>query len=113
MSGTNITAADLLAQMRAMAEQAQSVSTQNAGQVPGANDNQVDFSKLLKQSVDKVNETQQQANQLAVKFQQGDPNIQLSEVMVAMQKSSVSFQSMLQARNKLIQAYKEVMNMPV
>jgi len=110
MSNTTITAADLLAQMRAMAAQAQgntpNVQTQNET-------SQADFSKLLKQSVDKVNETQQQADQLAVKFQQGDPNVQLSEVMVAMQKSSISFQTMLQARNKLIQAYQEVMNMPI
>lgn len=109
MANTNITAADLLAQMRAMAAQAQGVqSPQTSSEA-----SQVDFSKLLKQSVDKVNETQKQADALAVRFQQGDPNVQLSEVMVAMQKSSVSFQSMLQARNKLIQAYQEIMNMPI
>ncbi len=110
MANSTITAADLLAQMRAMAAQAN-------GNTPNVNaqgqTSQTDFSKLLKQSIDNVNATQQQADKLAVSFQKGDPNVQLSEVMVAMQKSSVSFQTMLQARNKLIQAYQEVMNMPI
>lgn len=110
MANSTITAADLLAQMRAMAAQAN-------GNTPNVNaqaqTSQTDFSKLLKQSIDNVNATQQQADKLAVSFQQGDPNVQLSEVMVAMQKSSISFQTMLQARNKLIQAYQEVMNMPI
>ena len=113
MSDTNITAADLLAQMRAMAAQAQGQAVQGIGTQSGQDKAQVDFSNLLKQSIDKVNETQLQADELALKFQQGDPDVQLSQVMVAMQKSSVSFQAMVQARNKLIQAYKEVMNMPV
>jgi flagellar hook-basal body complex protein FliE len=43
----------------------------------------------------------------------GDPNVQVSEVMVAMQKSNVSFQAMLQVRNKLVSAYQEIMNMQV
>jgi flagellar hook-basal body complex protein FliE len=33
--------------------------------------------------------------------------------MVAQQKSSVSFQATLQVRNKLVEAYKDVMNMPM
>jgi len=37
----------------------------------------------------------------------------LAEVMIASQKASVSFQAMLQVRNKLVDAYKDVMNMPM
>ncbi|MGZ5030965.1 MAG: flagellar hook-basal body complex protein FliE, partial [Methylobacter sp.] len=43
----------------------------------------------------------------------GDTNVSLAEVMVASQKASVSFQAMLQVRNKLVEAYKDVMNMPI
>ena len=98
----------LLAQMRMMAAQAQ-------GKQPEATsiEQQAEFSDLLKQSIDKVNATQMEAKQLTDAFQQGDPNVQMSEVMVALQKSNVSFQAMLQVRNKLVSAYQEIMNMQV
>lgn len=98
----------LLAQMRAMAEQAQGKQV-NSTEAPAESE----FANLLKQSVDKVNETKLDANRLQEAFQKGDPNVQISEVMVAMQKSSVSFQAMLQVRNKLVSAYQEIMNMQV
>ena len=98
----------LLTQMRAMAAQAQGKSTE-VGNAAG----QSDFSDLLKQSVDKVNETKMESKRLQDAFQAGDPNVAVSEVMVAMQKSNVSFQAMLQVRNKLVSAYQEIMNMQV
>ena len=98
----------LLMQMRAMAAQAQGKTTETTGAA-----GQSDFSNLLKQSVDKVNETQIETKKLQDAFQSGDPNVNVSEVMVAMQKSNVSFQAMLQVRNKLVSAYQEIMNMQV
>lgn len=98
----------LLAQMRAMAAQAQGKSVEMNGAPDQAN-----FSDILKQSVDKVNDTQMDAKKLTEAFQMGDPNIQVSEVMVALQKSNVSFQAMLQVRNKLVNAYQEIMNMQI
>ena len=98
----------LLTQMRAMAAQAQGQSTESSS-VSG----QSDFSDILKQSVEKVNDAQMDSKKLQEAFQMGDPNVQVSEVMVAMQKSNVSFQAMLQVRNKLVSAYQEIMNMQV
>ena len=98
----------LLTQMRAMAAQAQGQSTESSS-VSGKSD----FSDILKQSVDKVNDAQMDSKKLQEAFQMGDPNVQVSEVMVAMQKSNVSFQAMLQVRNKLVSAYQEIMNMQV
>lgn len=103
-----INADTLLTQMRAMAAQAQGQTT-----ATNSTAGQADFSDILKQSVDKVNETQMSASKLAGAFQAGDPNIQVSEVMVALQKSNVSFQAMLQVRNKLVSAYQDIMNMQV
>ncbi|MCK5387546.1 MAG: flagellar hook-basal body complex protein FliE [Gammaproteobacteria bacterium] len=103
-----INADTLLTQMRAMAAQAQGKATETSS-VAG----QADFSDILKQSVDKVNDTQMSASKLADAFQAGDPNVQVSEVMVALQKSNVSFQAMLQVRNKLVSAYQDIMNMQV
>ncbi len=72
-----------------------------------------DFGQLLKNSINEVNETQKTAKNLATAFDAGDKNVNLSEVMVAIQKASVSFQAMTQVRNNLVSAYKEIMNMQV
>jgi flagellar hook-basal body complex protein FliE len=69
--------------------------------------------EMMGNAVNQVNETQMHAGNLSTRYTQGDPNVDLPEVMVAMQKSSVSFQAMSQVRNKLLEAYKDVMNMPV
>lgn len=98
----------ILTQMRAMAAQAQGKSAESTSPAE-----QTAFSDLLQQSVNKVNDTQLEAKRLSDAFQSGDPNVQVSEVMVALQKSNVSFQAMLQVRNKLVNAYQEIMNMPV
>ncbi len=98
---------DAVAPISKQAEQATSVN-----EVSG--DNTVpDFQSMFKNAIDNVNENQQTAAQLATRFEQGDPSIDLPEVMIALQKSSVSFQAMTQVRNKLVEAYKDIMNMPV
>lgn len=98
----------VLQQMRNMASMAENKPVE-----PGANMSGSDFSQLLKESVNKVNETQQTASGLATAFESGDPAVNLSEVMIAIQKANVSFQAMTQVRNNLVSAYKEVMNMQV
>lgn len=74
---------------------------------------QTGFGELLKRSIDAVNDTQQDANAMRTAFEQGDEGLDLAEVMIAMQKSSVSFQAMVEVRNKLVEAYKDIKNMPV
>ena len=72
-----------------------------------------DFGELLQKSISAVNETQQTAGELRTAFESGDEGIDLAQVMIAAQKSSVSFEAMVQVRNKLVEAYKSVMSMPV
>ncbi len=71
------------------------------------------FSDMLGQAVNKVNDTQQASNQLAAAFEIGKSGIDLTDVMIASQKASVSFQAVTQVRNKLVQAYQDIMQMPV
>jgi flagellar hook-basal body complex protein FliE len=71
------------------------------------------FGTMLEQAVNKVNDVQQASSSMSKAYEMGDPNVDISDVMVASQKASVSFQSMVQVRNKLIDAYRDVMNMPV
>jgi len=47
------------------------------------------------------------------KFSMGDDNVNLSDVMIAMQKASISFQTSIQVRNKLVSAYRDIMTMQV
>ncbi len=71
------------------------------------------FSEMLGAAVNKVHETQQSASQLASAFEMGQGGVDLTEVMIASQKASVSFQALTQVRNKLVQAYQDIMQMPV
>ncbi|HEY3700507.1 MAG TPA: flagellar hook-basal body complex protein FliE [Spongiibacteraceae bacterium] len=71
------------------------------------------FGEMFQQAIGSVNATQQQAGALATSFEQGDPQVSLAQVMVASQKASVSFQALTQVRNRLVDAYKDIMNMPI
>jgi len=73
----------------------------------------VDFAQLLKDTVAKVNDSQNQAMGLAERFQLGDPKVTLEETMVALSKANISFQQMVQVRNRVIAAYHDIMNIQV
>lgn len=96
----------VLNQMRIMSLQAANRPVQETA-------GSTDFSSLLQQSIASVNDTQQRAGKMVEAFEMGAPNVSLAEVMVETQKANVSFQAMLQVRNKLVEAYKDVMNMPM
>lgn len=100
----------ILTQMRALRAVAQGGGAE-AAPLPGGTGE--DFSALLKQSIDKVNEAQDTAGGLRDKFVAGDPNTDLTEVMVALQKASISFQAMTQVRNRLVSAYQDIMSMQI
>lgn len=72
-----------------------------------------DFQSMFANAVNSVNEKQMHSSSLAKRFERGDPQVDLPEVMIAAQKASVSFEAMKQVRNKLVDAYKDIMNMPV
>lgn len=123
MSSTinTINSQSLLLQMRLMAARAEglpdarAVSTglegvKSPGAVTGAGHN---FTELLASKLSEVNQLQKTSSELATRFEQGDPAVDVAEVMVAMQRSSVGFTAVTQVRNRLIAAYQEIMNMPV
>ena len=99
----------VLAEMRRLTAAAQAGPAQTEGAAAGDGD----FSTLLKQSIDQVNEMQQEASQLSSAFSAGDPSVDVTEVMIALQKAGVAFQAMTEVRNRLVSAYQDVMSMPV
>ncbi len=100
----------MLSALRTTATQAGGkVAESTASGVAGA----PDFAQVLKSSIDKVNQTQKSADQMAEKLAAGDTSQNLHEVMIALQTASISFQEMVQVRNKLVTAYQDVMNIQV
>jgi flagellar hook-basal body complex protein FliE len=71
------------------------------------------FATVLKQGIEQVNQAQQKASSLATQFEQGVPGIELPQVMLEMQKASVSFRALTEVRNRFVSAYQEIMNMPI
>lgn len=98
----------LLSQLRASAELAKG-GMRPAAETPA----QADFARVLKDSLDGVNRAQQGAADLARGFETGAPGVQLQDVMISMQKANISFQAVVQVRNRLVSAYHDIMNMQV
>ena len=71
-----------------------------------------DFSDLVRQTVDKVNSNQVASTQISAAYERGE-GVPLTDVVLAMQKSSLSFEATLQVRNKVLKAYEDILNMPV
>lgn len=74
---------------------------------------QANFSNVLSGALKQVSSAQLQAQALQREFTMENPNVSLEQTMVAMQKGSLSFQAAVTVRNRLVQAYSDIMNMQV
>lgn len=72
-----------------------------------------DFAQVLQSTLDQVNQAQQSAQTMTENFASGQGDVNLQDVMINLQKASLSFQQMTQVRNKLVSAYNDIMNMQV
>jgi flagellar hook-basal body complex protein FliE len=70
------------------------------------------FGEVLKDAISTVNELQKQSNQEIQKLMTGESQ-DIHTTVIAMQKADLSFQMMMQVRNKIVQAYQEIMRMQV
>lgn len=100
---------NVLAQLRATSAMAAGAAAPTAHSSAAG----VDFGQVLKTALEQVNGAQQEAGKLAMQFESGAPNTDLHDVMISLQKANVSFQAMVQVRNKLVSAYHDIMNMQV
>lgn len=71
-----------------------------------------DFNSHLKNALGEVNELQQKADQ-AIQQLVGEGKGDLQETMIALEKADISFKLMMQIRNKVLEAYQEIMRMQV
>jgi flagellar hook-basal body complex protein FliE len=101
----------LLGQMRAAQGLSAKIAARVGTETPEAK--RTDFAAVLKSSIEQVNATQKQAEAMVTDFEVGTKNVQLHEVMISLSKANVSFQQMVQVRNRLVAAYHDIMNMQV
>jgi flagellar hook-basal body complex protein FliE len=72
-----------------------------------------EFARLMQKGVGAVNEAQQKAGAMSEAFERGTPGVELPDVMLELQKASVSFRALTEVRNRLVTAYQDIMNMPL
>jgi flagellar hook-basal body complex protein FliE len=73
---------------------------------------QKSFASVLKQSIENLNQTQIQSDVMTEKLARGE-NIDLHQVMITSQKASITMQATMEVRNKVVEAYQEMMRMQV
>ena len=71
------------------------------------------FSGALKSALGTVSAAQKESSRLQREVQMENPKVSLEETMVAIQKAQIGFQATLHVRNRMVQAYTDIMNMQV
>ncbi len=71
------------------------------------------FQDLLTESINKVNNLQKESTEMKKAYELGESGVTLPEVMIASQKAGIAFQATLHVRNRFIDAYRDIMNMPL
>jgi flagellar hook-basal body complex protein FliE len=97
----------VLAEMRSLQARASGVAETPVSAQPS------DFANLMKNSVDRIADMQNHATALADAYEAGDKSVDLTKVMLEVQKAGLAFRAMTEVRNKLVDAYTQVMNMSV
>jgi len=84
----------------------------NRPRAAGKTEEGASFGDMLKSAISTVNEVQKQSDVEIQKLMAGETQ-DLHTTMIAVQKADLSFQMMMQVRNKIVQAYQEIMRMQV
>jgi flagellar hook-basal body complex protein FliE len=114
MSNMQIT--QVLAEMRALQARASggvAPGEMAQGGIAAAASQPSDFANLMRGAVDHIATMQNQASSLADAYEAGDKGVDLTKVMLEVQKAGLAFRAMTEVRNKLVDAYTQVMNMSV
>jgi flagellar hook-basal body complex protein FliE len=109
ISGINSDA--MLATLRGMQDEAKAFGGKTAGAGAGA-DKGPSFADHLKQGFEEVNTMQNNADRMGMELAAGKTG-NIHETMLAATQAELSFNLMVQIRNKALEAYNEIMHMPV
>jgi flagellar hook-basal body complex protein FliE len=83
-----------------------------ANALPGSEKQEKGFLETLKESIQKVDEAQMNADQAVTDFETGKQQ-NLHQTMIALQKADLSFELMMQVRNQIVNAYEEISKMQI
>ena len=114
-----INTSSMMLQMRSMSDMAASkvtplpINNEGLPGIKGTGEQNVEFGSLLKSALQQVNSLQSASGDLRNDFISGKEGVNLAEVMIASEKSSVAFGISLEIRNKLLKAYEEVKSIRV
>ena len=100
----DINTANLIEQMRVMIAQAEGKKV---------NEDSDSFGAVFKNALTQVSTLDTNSIALNNRYEMGDPSVSLADAMVETQKANLGLQGTLMVRNKIVQAYQDVMNMPV
>lgn len=108
----DIKAQNLFADMQSMAAQAR-LDVASATPNMQVNPSSQNFADMLGDALNTVNTMQLDSREKQIAFEMGDKNLSMADVMIAKEKSGIAFEATVQVRNKVLEAYKQIMNMPV
>jgi len=109
---TNANIESMLATIRQYQTDAAGKNTPAVLTVPTPEVGKPTFGDAIKSAVVKTNDAQTYASDLRQSYDRGE-DVPLTDVVLAMQKSSLAFEATLQVRNKVLTAYEDIMSMPV
>jgi flagellar hook-basal body complex protein FliE len=98
----------LLSQMRTLEAELRPVPPLPQGEASPAA-----FGNLLEEALRAVNSQQTEATRLASELEAGNAGVDVAQVMIEVQRATLAFKAMTEVRNRLVNAYQDIMNMPV
>lgn len=110
MSIQGVGVESVLSQLRALQARSGEMA---APKVAPTEDASASFADTLGSAINSVNATQQSAKDISTQFVQGNKDVELADVMLALNKADVSFKTLAEVRNRMVSAYQDIMNMPV
>lgn len=110
VTGVRSDITEMLAKLREVSEKSPVFSKPTASAQPSGFD---DVMGMVKNAISNVNQAQTATDNMKTAYISGDSNVSMSQLIVASQKSKLAFEGLVTVRNKILEAYKEIMNMPV
>ena len=80
--------------------------------IAGGEKSEGEFTELFSKMINSVNDLQMDAAEIQEAFMSGDP-VELHEIMIKAEKAGIAMDLLLEVRNKLVNAYSEIMRMPI
>lgn len=71
------------------------------------------FVDFLKESLGEVNDLQHKGDEMAIRFAASDPNVDIHDLMLALEEAGIALQLTIEIRNKLLDSYQEIMRMQI